>query len=257
MTPANDNHPRSPAEHRAYVAALSAQQDADHEVRARNRNWPTGARLQRARAWPQLDALRRYAEDEGLDVAAGFSAANDNAPADESGRTEISRIDSRLDEECPDADAIMEAWRLDEKDRQDGRPELATRIQFGAYGKITAVKVRGRYRSLVETFSEPRGPAEDKAKTSLNTGYGLPDEQPDAQEEQARRLDHDRMKKRLGPETCRILELACGDTTAQEIGEMYGRIGKTAERFGVEMVDKAIGKLMAAYAERDAGDMAA
>lgn len=59
MTPANDNTPRTPAEHRAYVAQLAAKQDTTREVRNRNRGWPTGSRLQRARSWPELDALRR------------------------------------------------------------------------------------------------------------------------------------------------------------------------------------------------------
>jgi hypothetical protein len=148
----------------------------------------------------------------------------------------------------------MEAWQLDEKDRKEGRPEKATRIQYGAYGKITAVKVRGRYRSLVETFSEPRGPAEDKAKASLNTGYSMPDELPDVQEYAARRMDHEAMKRRLGREVCRVLELALGTLTSEEIGMELGLSAKSGERMAVKLVDGAIVKLMAEYARRDAAD---
>jgi hypothetical protein len=260
MNFANDNTPRTPAEHRAYVASLRAQQD-DDEPRNRNRNWPTFARLKRAKRWRDIQALERYAEDEGIALQDGLmAAANDNrlVPAGEDlehGRVDTNLVDGRLDEENPNGDEIMAAWEADEKDRKAGRPELATRIQFGAYGKILAVKVRGRYRSLEETFAEPHGADDEKA--SVGRGFAMPHALPDAQGDAARRMDHEVMKRRLGDETCRTLELACGDATSTEIGEMYGRAGKTAERFGVEMVDIAIGKLMAAYAARDAADMAA
>jgi hypothetical protein len=253
MTPANDN--RTPEQHRAYVAQLAAQQNTTREIRARNRGWPTFARLKRANAWREIQALERYAEDEGLEVTGVYSAANDNGPVDKHGRAEICRVDSRLGEENPTADEIKAAWDADEKDKREGRPEMATRIQFGAAGKINAVKVRGRYRSLVETFPEPRGSQDDKA--SLNTGYAMPDVKPDVQDEAARRMDHEAMKCRLGEETCRLIELACGDATAEEIGQMHGANGKTAERLGVKLVDAAIVKLMAEYARRDAADMAA
>lgn len=252
----NDNRPRTPEEHRALVASLAAGQDTTHEVRARNRHWPTFARLKRAKLWRQIQALERYAEDEGVSIPEGLMhAANDNTPVDETGRNEICRVDSRLDEENPTAEEIAAAAWADEEDRKEGRPEMATWIQFGAHGKINAVKVRGRYRSLVETFSDPRGSQDGKA--SLNTGYSIPDEPTYVQEDAARRLDHAAMKLRLGAETCKVLELACGDATSEKIGEMYGVSGKAAERLGVKLVDAAIEKLMADYARRDAADRAA
>jgi hypothetical protein len=255
----NDNTPRTPAEHRAILAQLAAQQEA--EPRNRNRNWPTFARLKRAKRWLDIQALERYAEDEGIAMPEGvMHAANDNSPVKDKDGVKVSRADTRLvdgllDEENPTADELAAAAWADQKDRDEGRPEMATRIQFGAYGKIVAVKVRGRYRSLEETFAEPHGA--DDAKASVGRGFAMPNELPDAQDDAARRMDHDTMKRRMGDETCRLIELACGDATSEEIGEMFGRAGKTAERFGVEMVDKAIAKLVAAYAERDAADMAA
>lgn len=257
MNFANDNQPRTPEQHRAYVASLRAQQD-DNEVRARNRNWPTFGRLKRADRWRDIQALERFAEDEGIAMPEGMMhAANDNSPVTDKDGVKVSRadtrlVDGRLDEENPTADEIVAAARADEEDRKAGRPELATRIQFGAYGKITAVKVRGRYRSLEETFAEPHGA--DDGKASVGRGFAMPNELPDAQDDAARRMDHDAMKRRMGDETTRLVELACGDATSEEIGEMYGRAGKTAERFGVEMVDIAIRKLVAAYAARDAAD---
>jgi hypothetical protein len=254
---ANDNV-RTPAQHRAILAAQRAQQDDDAEPRNRNRNWPTFARLKRAKRWLDIQALERYAEDEGIALQDGLmAAANDNrmVPAGEDlehGRVDTTLVDGRLDEENPTADEIMAAWKADEEDRKAGHPEKAIRIQFGQYGKITAVKVRGRYRGLEETFAEPHGA--DNEKASVGMGYAMPHAVPDAEGDAGRRMDHDAMKRRLGDETCRLVELACGDATSEEIGEMYGRAGKTAERFGVEMVDKAISKLAAAYAERDAAD---
>jgi hypothetical protein len=252
----HDNDNRSPEEHRAAVAAQRALQDDTREVRFRNRNWPTFARLKRADAWREIQALERYAEDEGVSLPEGnLHHANDNTPLDDTGRTEISRFDSRMDEENPDGDAIVAAWEADENDRKEGRPEKAIRLQYGAHNRITAVKVRGRYRSLAETFSEPRG--SEKAKVSMDAGYSMPDQLPDAQEDAARRMDHAAMKRRLGREVCHVLELACGVLTSEQIGFEYGANGKTAERKGVAVVDAAIGKLMAAYAARKEADMAA
>lgn len=184
-------------------------------------------------------------------------AANDNTPRSEHDRPEICRIDSRLGEKCLDGDAIMAAWEADEEDRKEGRPEKANRIRYGAHGKIVAVKVRGRFGSLNETFSEPRVASEDKAKISVSAGYDIPDELPDVQDEAARRMDRVAMKRRLGWEVCRVLELALGTLTSEEIGMELGLSAKTAERKGVAMVDACVTKLMVEYAKRDAVDEAA
>ena len=256
--PANDNQPRSPEQHRAILAQQRAAQDDTHEVRFLNRDWPTFGRLKRADAWREIQALERYGEDEGVSLPEGaLHAANDNAPVDDTSRTEISRVDSRMGEEVPDADDIMAAWEADEEDRKEGRPDKTNRILYGGYGRIVAVKVRGRYRSLMETFSEPRGAAEDKAKISVNAGYSAPDELPDVQDSAARRMDHLAMKRRLGREACRVLELALGTLTSEEIGEELGLSAKSGERMAVKLVDGAIVKLMAEYARRDAADRAA
>ncbi|MGY4377292.1 hypothetical protein ACVWZ3_004931 [Bradyrhizobium sp. i1.3.6] len=88
MTPANDNQPRTPAEHRRILAEQRTAQDDTHEVRSRNRDWPTFGRLKRADAWREIQALERFAEDEGLSLPEGtMHAANDNTPADDTGRT--------------------------------------------------------------------------------------------------------------------------------------------------------------------------
>ena len=76
------------------------------------------------------------------------------------------------------------------------------------------------------------------------------------------RMGHDADRLPIGRaaaacETCRLLELACGDATSEEIGMMHGAAGKTAERLGVKLVDAAIAKLVAEYARRDAADRAA
>lgn len=250
----HDNDNRTPAQHRRILAAQRAHQ-ADTEVRSRNRDWPTFGRLKRADAWMQIQALERYAEDEGISMPEGtMNAANDNSPVDETGRTEISRINSRLGEEVPDGDDLYAAAMADEEDRKEGRPEKANRILYDDKNRIVAVKVRGRYRSLAETFAEPRGPAADKVSVVMDSGYGLPDELPDAQDEAARRMDHAAMKRRLGREVCRVLELALGTLTSEEIGNELGLAAKTGERMAVKLVDGAIVKLIAAYAARDSAD---
>ncbi|MFT4116578.1 hypothetical protein [Bradyrhizobium sp.] len=257
MTPANDNCARTPEQHRAILAQQRAQQDDTREVRFRNQHWPTFGRLKRADAWREIQALERYAEDEGGALPEGnLNAANDNQPQGKFNVPEISRIDSRIGEECPDADEIMAAWEADKKDRREGHPEKATRFLYGDHGRIIAVKVRGKYRSLEETFSTPRGPAQDSEtfRVAMDAGHGMPDDLPDVQVEAARRMDHTAMKRRLGREVCRVLELALGTLTSEEIGEELGLSSKTGERMAVKLVDGAIIKLMAEYARRDAAE---
>lgn len=41
----------------------------------------------------------------------------------------------------------------------------------------------------------------------------------------------------------RLLEIACGPTRAREVGEAFGKREKTAERFGVRLIDRAIAHL--------------
>ncbi|WP_082747288.1 hypothetical protein [Bradyrhizobium macuxiense] len=254
----NDNQPRTPEQHRAILAQQRTQQDDTREVRFRNQYWPTLGRLKRADAWREIQALERYAGDEGIEIGGGFHAANDNLPVDDTGRTEISRVDGRMDEEMPDGDDIYAAAVADEEDRKAGRPEKADRILYDDKKRIVAVKVRGRYRSLVETFSTPRGPAQDSDtfRLAMDAGHTMPDELPDADHEAACRLDHAAMKRRLGREVCRVLELALGTQTSEEIGEELGLSAKTGERMAVRLVDGAIAKLMAEYAKRDAADLA-
>lgn len=233
MQHANDNG-RSPEQHRRLLEEQRTSQGR-REVRARNRGWPTGSRLQRARAFAELDALRRFASDEGTDIAGGFEAANDNTPTPRS-VAEISRVDSVMEDLR--AEDLIKAWDA-------GKLKVIG-------GKIISADLHGWDTMLGENFQTPRGG--ENEKISLNVGYDLPDELPDTQDDVANRLDHDAMRRRLGEETCRMLELACGDATSEEIGKMNGAAGKTAERQGVRLVDIAIGKLMAEYARRDAAD---
>jgi hypothetical protein len=234
----NDNATRTPAEHRAAVAAQRAGQ-GNREPRNRNRGWPTGGRLQRARAFAELDALRRFADDEGTEIAGGFDAANDNTPTGEYERPQISRVDSVMEDLR--AEDLIAAWDA-------GKVKIIG-------GKIVSADLHGWDTPLGENFQTPRGG--ENEKVSLNVGYDLPDELPDTQYDVARRMDHEAMRRRLGDETCRMLELACGDATSEEIGEMHGASSKTAERLGVKLVDIAIGKLLAEFARRDAADRAA
>jgi hypothetical protein len=65
------------------------------------------------------------------------------------------------------------------------------------------------------------------------------------------------MKRRLGSEVCRVLELALGTLTSEQIGEELGLSAKTGERTAVKLIDGAIVKLMAEYTKRDAADLEA
>lgn len=83
MTPANDNQPRSPEQHRAILAQQRAAQDDTHEVRFRNWDWPTFGRLKRADAWREIEALERYAEDEGVSLPEGDATCGERQYASE------------------------------------------------------------------------------------------------------------------------------------------------------------------------------
>ena len=64
-----------------------------------------------------------------------------------------------------------------------------------------------------------------------------------AQDEAARRLDHAAMKLRLGAETSKVLELACGDATSEEVGAMYGMSGKPPNGWALNSWTRLLGNL--------------
>ena len=72
---------------------------------------------------------------------------------------------------------------------------------------------------------------------------------PDAQDEQARAIDAERLRARLGHKLTAIMDMASGDSTLAEIGEYLGFAGQYAARMAGKEIRVAVGAFNAAIAE--------
>ena len=76
-------------------------------------------------------------------------------------------------------------------------------------------------------------------------------EVPDVQDEQARTMDADRLRARLGHKVTAIMDMASSGDTLAEIGEYLGFAGQYAARMASKEVRAAVATLNAALAEEE------
>lgn len=206
---------------------------------------------------------------ELLDLAWG-EPANDNwrnpppAPGQRDGRAMEERIGQRdmILDECSISPSIDEMRELSgigwgkEADSTEYRAALSTWVdtagvrlhtlgglefnggQLWLYGD-PADTLRWK-KKPTERHRPHRAPRSDASIVPASGGWSL-DEQIDAREKVRVIWDQ------LPASSVRILEHALGSTKAHEIGEVFGRAGKSAQRFGVRLIDRAIDQLRVAW----------
>lgn len=232
----------------------------------RVQNWPTGKRLLQAGRHADHAMLVTYREL--LNLAWG-DPANDNwrNPAPAPGTADSRALEERIDQLdtimhdggiLPSIDTMRELsgvpWGNDQMD--DARPlvtwidaagvrlhtlgglEFINGANLWLYGDMS--KDRRLLKKPVELRRPHRAPRSDPA-IAMSTDAWTLDDQIDAREK-ARIIWEE-----LSASSIRILEHAIGSTKAGEIGAAFGKSGKTAERLGVRLVDRAIEHLRAAW----------
>ena len=206
MTYANDN--RSPAEHRAILAKQRAGQGDDEPRQVKN--WPASTWAIRNGKRHLIGTLTAWQDDNAMPA---MDHANDNQGG-------AARPMDATIRDAVDADDIMAAIKKDEE--EPGKHWNPTKMQ---------VYVRGRWRSI-----------NDIDNGSVHSSKMVPVDwlarEPDAETEMARMIDAPRRRKQLGDMTCAVLDLAASDGTLREIGELFGKSGRAAERAGGEAIEK-------------------
>lgn len=238
-TPANDNIPDVPSLRREYLRTRDDQPDPAPVLAC-----PTLERL--ARTDPaRARALVRWRD---LTTAQPPVPSNDNDPA-VAGFALDAHIEVR-----PSIEELQRAWEGQEIERVSGQTRLGCLVFYGGalieYGQ-TARGVPLRPREDVRSPKGSRLRVDDTGGrlAGLCRSSGLA-RQGDTGEHAAendfiRRDLERRFRSTLGAHAD-VLDEACTDATARQIGEARGYSGKTAERWGIKLVDRAIAAFLTA-----------
>ncbi|OAM77768.1 hypothetical protein [Devosia elaeis] len=231
-------------------------------------NWPTGKRL--LQAGRREDHAMLVAYRDLLDMAFG-EPANDGwrDPPPEHGRQDTRAMEERMGQRdmiLDEASALPTLEELrdlsgvpwgDDADPIDQRPTLAmvdragvARRRLGGlefingaylyrYGDLDNPDQR-KQRKPIELRRPHRAPRSHANIVPTSGSWSLED-QIDARQ-RVRSI-----WEKLPASSVRILEHALGSLKAQELGEVFSKNGKTAQRFGVRLIDRAIDHLRLAW----------
>jgi hypothetical protein len=158
-------------------------------------------------------------------------AANDNEP-DEEDEDGERLILPNMDREMIDVSAKQLIWAVENK-----------RARWVG-NRLVKVWDGHAWVSPEERFTEVRRRKSDKADTE-----NFDAEMPDAQQELARAMDTERLRRTLGSKISTVLDMAAGDNTLAEIGEYLGFGGQYATRMAGKSVKGAVAALNAALEE--------
>jgi hypothetical protein len=187
----NDN--RNPAEHRATTTEQSAVQPRGNPRPYRSSRWPQAERLQADAGGPQMVAA--MVDWRSFNAMPVMCVANDNYEGEER-NTEA-------------GDSVRE------------QPNHDLRMDTITGDRVVALHAKGKsWRPDEERFDRPRQNNPERAPAAgiftLN-GATYYQAEADAEDEANRAIDCTSARRRLGHVCCRLLDLASGDSTTEEI----------------------------------------
>jgi hypothetical protein len=225
-------------------------------------SWPTAKRLAASRRYDDLALLVSY---KGLVDLAYGTPANDNytnpPPArgeedDRAAEEIISEIDMTMTEDDmkPSVSDLMAACTLVPIEQAPARRAVIERVdhrtgaarrKLGGLAFVDGSRLLeyqttfgGRWKKPAVLRNHHRNKkASSTALVPNSSGTWALDDIVSARQEL--RMIYDA----IPTSSVRLLEIACGPTRAQEIGEAFRKRGKNAERFGVRLIDQALGQL--------------
>jgi hypothetical protein len=196
----------------------------DTHANYRPKNWPAAKWLISAKDTKRLDALRLWRRLNEMPQL----CANDNNPTWPDGRPLVTQLNVEM--ETYDAEQLIYA-------HEHGMTRMVG-------NRLVKVWDGFQWRNPEEDFKTVRAANDPKIDSSHFHADVIPGE---AQDEQARGIDAAILRADLGDETCAVLDMAAGDATIAEMGEIHGATSeRTAARHGAEKVKTAIDCLMAA-----------
>jgi hypothetical protein len=211
----NDNQPRTPEQHRAYVA----QQNTSGERAYQSGSWPQGQRLFKAGNTRLLGGLAGW---QIMNQMPRLAAANDNFAKD-------TPVESSIRDDV-DADTIVAAVEAEKLEPGKHYREETQEVYVVIKRDKDGEPIRGEWRPIAgETF------------TNRHHSAAAPDwSVDDAPEEEkvAAIIDCKRTRARLGPAVCNLLDMAAGNATTTEIAEAIGVSRAKAEKYVDAVVEK-------------------
>ncbi|ACI93284.1 hypothetical protein OCAR_6170 [Afipia carboxidovorans OM5] len=212
MNHANDNQPRSPEEHRKLVA----EQATAGERAYQGGSWPQGRRLHKA---GKLELVTGLVGWQVRNTMPRLSAANDNRTVDFDHTETVER-------DVLDADTIVAAVEAEKREPGNHYREETQEVYVVTSRDDDGKPVKGEWRAIAgETVF-------DRQHSSAAPDWAVDDM--GEEEKIANAIDTKRIRARLGPAVCTLLDMAAGDSTTGEIADAIGVSRAKAESY-VEM----------------------
>ncbi|OPH84434.1 hypothetical protein [Nitrobacter vulgaris] len=216
MNYANDNSPRTPAEHRAMVAEQSTTGERTYQ----SGSWPQGNRLHKAGNIRLLGGLASW---QLLNSMPRLAAANDNQSVN-AACTEITERD------VVDADTIMAAVEAEKKEPGKHYREDTQEIFVVSKRDEEGQPIKGEWRSIAGVSFSSRRHSGAKPDWSVD----------DVSEEDKRlhAIDCERIREKLGAAVCTLLDLAASGATTTEIADSLSVSRAKAEKYVDAVIEK-------------------
>lgn len=214
----NDNQPRTPAEHRRLVA----EQNTSGERAYQSGSWPQGQRYHKAGNIRLLTGLAGY---QTMNQMPRLSAANDNRAVN-TDYTEITEKD------ILDADTIVAAVEAEKLEPGKHYREETQEVYVVTKRDKDGEPLKREWRPIVGVTGS------DRRHSAAAPDWSVDDT---AEEDKvAAIIDCKRIRAKLGPAVCTLLDMAAGNATTTEIAEVLSVSRAKAEKY----VDMAIEKYL-------------
>lgn len=215
---ANDNTPRTPAEHRRLVA----EQATSGERTYQGGSWPQGQRYHKAGNMRLLTGLAGY---QAMNRMPRLSAANDNRVVN-ADYTEITEHD------ILDADTIVAAVEAEKLEPGKHYREETQEVYVVTVRDKNGQPIKGEWRPIVGVTGS------DRRHSAAAPDWSVDDT---AEEDKvAAVIDCKRIRAKLGTAVCTLLDMAASGATTTEIADTFSMSRAKAEKY----VDAAIEKYL-------------
>ncbi|MCP3412737.1 hypothetical protein NLM16_01330 [Bradyrhizobium brasilense] len=216
MHHANDNQPRTPAEHRAILA----QQATSGERAYQGGSWPQGRRLHKA---GKLVLVMGLVDWQVRNAMPRLSAANDNRAIDFDHTETVER-------DLVDADTIMAAVELEKTEPGKHYREDTQEVFVVTERDDSGQPVKGEWRSIAG------GSSFDRKHSAAAPDWAMDDM--GEEDKIANAIDTKRIRDKLGRAICTLLDMAAGDATTGEIADAVGVSRAKAEKYVDAVIEK-------------------
>lgn len=212
----NDNQPRTPAEHRRIVAEQATEGERNYQ----SGSWPQGQRYHKAGNMRLLAGLAGW---QITNKMPRLSAANDNRAVN-ADYTEITEKD------ILDADTIVAAVEAEKTEPGKHYREETQEVYVITKRDRNGEPIKGEWRPIVGVTGS------DRRHSAAAPDWSVDDT---AEEDKvAAIIDCKRIRAKLGPAVCTLLDMAAGNATTTEIAEAIGVSRAKAEKYVDATIEK-------------------